>query len=209
MAGRARSIYERLENAPLGVGLTTITLTSLAVSVLSFIGLPLGVSVIVVAAAAALLIAGLLAHFGTRSAQRERNDRHRAWLATLPPRELPEFRAQVRAREELLAASRQDWLRPLGAALTVMISAVIVPYEMIGSHSPDPLVGPINTVWIAFTLILGLLCLATSIIAAAHDDEEDEPQERPKVPAPRPVRGSGLQNGTEGAGSSPSARKAA
>ncbi|UYM05012.1 hypothetical protein [Solicola gregarius] len=206
MAGRAQNIHERLEDAPLGVGLTTITATSLAVTVLAFVGLPLGAAVVVVIVAAVLLVTGLVVHFSTRAAQRERNDRHRAWLSTLPPNELPDFRAEVADREDSVAASRQDWLRPLGAALTIMVSAVVVPYELIGSHSPDPLVEPINTVWIALTLVLGLLCLATSIIAAARNDERDDP---PREPAPLPVGGRDTTTMRAAAPASEPTRKAA
>lgn len=189
--GRARNRHELLEHAPLETGLNVILVAAFAVSVVSFIGMPLWLAVVAVFAAGAALFAGVLIHVGSRLAQRERNDRHRRWLDTLPPSELPEFRADLADREQALASARTDWLRPLGGALGLVLSAVLVPYELIGSHSPNLLVEPINTVWIACTIVLGLFCLASAIIAALQDGDPTEPAEdgirgRNGAPAPSP-----------------------
>src|SRR5690625_344722 len=183
MTGRPRNLDERLEHAPLGAGLTLMTLTALAVTALAFVGLSYDLAVAAAIAGAALLICGLLLHFGVRWAQRRRNDRHREWLASIPPSELSEFRADVDRREEKLVAARGDWVRPIVAALAIMVSAIIVPYQLIGSHTPNALVSPLTTVWIVLALALGLFCLATAIIAALHDGE------RPTGPARRTVGG--------------------
>lgn len=173
--GQARNTHELLEHAPLGTGLNVITVAALVVSVVSFVSLPMWAAVVAVFAAGGALAAGVVIHVGARATQRERNDRHRRWLSTLPPTDLPDFRADLADREQAMAAARVDWLRPLGAAAALMVSAVLVPYELIGSHSPNLLVGPINTVWITATLVLGLFCLASAIIAALHDGDPTEP----------------------------------
>ena len=122
--GRARSTYELLEHAPLGTGLNVVMIAAAAVSLVSFVGLPMWAAVVAVFAAAGALAAGMAIHVGARAVQRERNDRHRQWLSTLPPTELPDFRAEVADREQTLAAARADWLRPLGAAVALIVSAV-------------------------------------------------------------------------------------
>lgn len=175
--GRARNRQELLEHAPLETGLNVIIIAAVAISVVSFIGLPFALAVAAVFAAGAALLGGVLMHIGSRTAQRERNDRHRRWLDKLPASELPDFRADLAEREYALASARSDWLRPLGGTLALVVSAVLVPYELIGSHSPNVLVEPINTAWIACTIVLGLFCLTTAIIAALNDGDPSGPAE--------------------------------
>lgn len=173
MASGARNVHELFERAALSAGMNLILVVAAAMTVLSFFGLPMWAAVVAVAVGAIGLATGVAVHLGARRAQRERNRRHREWLGTLPDSELGEFRADLAAREDAVDSTRGDWLRPLGAAALTMVTAVLVPYELIGAHSPNPLVAPINTVWVAGSIVLGTFCLVTAIVAAAHKDPSE------------------------------------
>src|SRR5699024_2120656 len=130
---------EVFEEAPRSAGLNIVIGAAVAVSMLSFLDLPGIAVVLILFLATAALVGGLLLHLATIAARRQRIQRHRRWLKTQPAAGLLDFRSRIATREEDVERTRQDWIRPLIAALAVSTSAVIVPYQMLSSFAPAPM----------------------------------------------------------------------
>lgn len=174
-----RNVYEQAR--PMS-GLTLLIGTGVVVNLLAFfLDLNAVNVVLLVVLAAAAMVGGVVLHFRILSAWEQRNERHREWLATQTDTYMGDFRSQLVNRQRELEQARQDWARPMVAAVAVTLSTVLVPYELIGSLAPHPLVEPLEFGWATVSLVTAAICVVLGVLAArrqerAGDIDDTEPR---------------------------------
>ncbi|MFY0406604.1 hypothetical protein [Solicola sp. PLA-1-18] len=153
-----------------------LTLTSTAAIILASFFRPSHVlSILALVLATVGIAAGLVCHVTVRRAHVHRNARHRAW-ADSERTGLTEFRADLLSREHAVDELDRSWGLPLGVSFALVLSAMIVPWEMLAPLAPASDVDLLTTCWLVVSLSGALVAAVLSAVAGVRSETTSLPQ---------------------------------